>query len=191
MTIAYDGTHYGGWQIQVNTPSIQETIQSALQLLVGSTEKITLIGSGRTDSGVHALGQVAHFSCDIPFDAAELKTMLNDHLPLDIRILDLHLCSPTFHAQHHAIKKTYHYHLFQGPIPDPFSRLYATSVPYDIDPSLLEKGAEAFIGTHDFTSFANESRLGIAAKDPIRTIYSLNCTKEGNKTKRIHKKLQI
>lgn len=173
LLIAYEGTAYNGWQIQSNAHSIQELIQHAIETII--REKITLIGSGRTDAGVHALGQMAHFKTDNEVNLSKLLRSLNGILPRDIRVLSAEPAAFDFHAQKDAVSKTYHYHLYLDAIQDPFHRLYSWHV-YErrCDLDLLEKASQLFVGTHDFTSFANESHEGSAAINPIRTIYHLN-----------------
>jgi len=176
LTIAYDGTAYCGWQIQPNGVSIQEIIQNHIQTIV--RKKVTLIGSGRTDAGVHALGQVAHFHFDEPLNLYRLQGSLNGLLPHDIRIYQIVETSHDFHAQYSAISKTYHYRLHLDRILNPFKRLYSLHVREKIDLTLLKETASLFLGTHDFTSFANEAHAGSAAKDPIRTLHRLDIVEE-------------
>lgn len=172
LTLAYDGTHYSGWQIQPNAISIQELVQKAVATLLGA-KHISVIGSGRTDAGVHAKGQIAHFKTDHLFDLSRLLLSLNGLLPRDIRVKKVELAPADFHAQYSAIGKEYHYHLFLDRIMDPFCRLYSWHVMRQIDLSLLIKAGGAFVGTHDFTSFANESHCGAVVKDPVRTVHRL------------------
>lgn len=172
MMIAYDGTGYSGWQIQPNALSIQETLQKALHILLN--EEVHVTGSGRTDAGVHALGQVAHFKHLHLLNLRKVLFSLNGLLPVDIRVKKLELAPPDFHAQYQASGKEYHYYLHLDPVMDPFKRLYCWHVRRQLDMSLLEQGAVCFIGTHDFTSFANEAHSGSAANDPVRTLYRLD-----------------
>lgn len=177
LVLAYDGTRYGGWQIQPNAPTIQEHIQEAMKIILRIP--ITVIGSGRTDAGVHAKGQVAHFKVPLTIDLRKMIHSLNSLLPPDIRALSLSKADPHFHAQYNATGKIYHYHLFFGPVQDPFTRLYTVHVREKIDLKSLQKAIPYFIGTHDFTSFSNEAHAGSAAKDPVRTITRLDCIQEG------------
>ena len=176
MTIAYDGTNYGGWQSQLNAVSIQALIEQALLTILRAPT--SLIGSGRTDAGVHALAQSAHFSTINQIDIAKTLASLNGILPVDIRILTLEETSPQFHARYSAIAKTYHYHLHLGKIPNPFKRRYAYHVPHPVDLTQLKETAAQFIGTHDFSSLANEANRGAAAKDAVRTLYRLDVIEE-------------
>jgi tRNA pseudouridine38-40 synthase len=173
LTLAYDGTRYSGWQIQPNAPSIQQHVQEALRSIFGG-EQITVIGSGRTDAGVHALGQVAHFKTTHHGDPRRLLLALNGLLPRDIRVKCVEEAPLHFHAQYHTIRKEYHYHLYLERIMDPFRRLYCWHVLRKLDFSLLQEAAALFVGTHDFTSFANEAHAGSASRDPVRTLYRLD-----------------
>lgn len=187
LTLMYDGTLYSGWQIQPHANSIQQVIQNAL--LTRIKEKVTLIGSGRTDAGVHALGQVAHFKTILPLDPASVLKSLNGLIPSDIRIVSIEEVPLTFHAQLSAKTKIYHYHIVTGPIVPPFIRLYAYHHRQPLDIALFQKAAQCFVGTHDFTTFANSASEGSAANNPVKSIYRLDvvptdyglrCEFEGN-----------
>ncbi len=171
--ISYDGTSYSGWQIQLNHSSIQEHIQNALRKIL-QNPTISIIGSGRTDAGVHAIGQVAHCKLECPIDPQKLLWSLNGLLPPDIRIKNLKEAPPTFHAQHDAVTKEYHYRLCINRTANPFQRLYSWHIPRKLDISLMKQGASLFIGTHDFTSFTNQVYAGSAAKNPIRHLSRLD-----------------
>lgn len=176
LTIAYDGTNYGGWQVQPNAISIQALVQQAIYTF--TRQNVTLIGSGRTDAGVHALEQVAHFKCDKDLDLFKLISSLNGLLPMDIRVLKAEKVPLEFHSQCSAISKTYYYHLNVDRVQDPFTRLYSFHVREKIDIELLNQASRAFIGTMDFTSFANEAHSGCASRNPIRTIYRIDIIQE-------------
>lgn len=176
LTISYDGTDYAGWQIQPNALSIQELIEKALSIILKKQTKV--IASGRTDSGVHAIGQVAHFSTENPFDMKKLQYCLNGLLPHDIRIKNIEKTSCNFHARFHAKSKMYRYYLYLDAVQDPFWKKYSYHIRKAIDISALEKGLELFRGTHDFTSFANESNKGSAKNNPIKTIKTLEIKTE-------------
>lgn len=176
IKIAYDGTRYGGWQVQPNSVTIQALIQTALQTAL--RHEIELTGSGRTDAGVHAQGQIAHFSSSETFDFNRLLTSLNGLLPEDIRILELDPVSDKFHARYSAIGKIYHYHLYLERFQNPFKRLYSTHIRYKLNLELLKEASFLFLGTHDFTSFANEAHRGCAANQPIKTIKRLDVLEE-------------
>jgi tRNA pseudouridine38-40 synthase len=175
LLIAYDGTRYGGWQIQLNSISIQALIEDALK--VALRKKTPVVSSGRTDAGVHARGQVAHFEAP-ETDLDLLFRSLNGILPEDIRILHLEKVPQSFHARYSALSKEYHYHIHLDWALDPFKRLYAYHHPYPLDLAPMETASRAFIGTHDFTSFANEASKGSASKNPVRTITRLQIIHE-------------
>lgn len=173
LSISYDGTHYAGWQIQPNGLSIQEVIQTSLEKVLQTP---TLIyGAGRTDAGVHAEGQIAHFSTEKPI--LSLHKALNCLLPPDIRILKLEEVDQSFHARFSAQEKTYLYRVHTAPIQSPFDRNFALHYTYPIHLSHLEAALPLFIGTKNFLSFANESKEGPAHRNPIRTLYELSLDK--------------
>lgn len=176
LTLAYDGTLYGGWQTQPNAVSIQALVQQSLSTLL--RENIQIVGSGRTDAGVHAEGQTAHFTTCSSIDLHRLLLSSNALLPYDIRILEAIEVSHDFHARFSAIGKIYHYRLHLSRIQDPFKRLYSYHVPYPLDLATLKNATRYFVGTHDFTSFANEAHQGSAAKNAVRTLYRLTVVEE-------------
>jgi tRNA pseudouridine38-40 synthase len=170
MRIAYDGTCYSGWQIQPNSISIQGLIEEALHTLLKNP--IRIVGAGRTDAGVHALGQVAHFSFPSLLNCHQILYGLNGILPNDIRIKELAPVTNSFHAQYSALSKEYHYHIWLDKTVDPFWRLYRHHV-YDsrFSLSLLIEAAAQFVGTHDFATFAN---IGGNVISTVRTITRLD-----------------
>lgn len=176
MTIAYDGTLYSGWQVQPNAVSIQSLLQDAIKTILRMD--VTIIGSGRTDAGVHALGQTAHFKFPGDIDFFRFRGSLNGLLPRDIRVLHVEQVPLDFHAQYSAVGKTYYYHVHLNPVQNPFGRLYSLHVREKMNCDLLQKAAQYFVGEHDFTSFANEAHMGSAAKDPVRTIKRLDFIQE-------------
>lgn len=175
IVIAYDGTHYKGWQVQPNGISIQAKLQEALKIFLRHDTPLT--GSGRTDSGVHALGQVAHFKTFHEISPRRFLHSLNGILPLDIRIKDIETVTPDFHARYSAKGKIYHYYLHIDPILNPFNRLYSLHVYEKFHINLLQEACLHFIGTHDFTAFANEAHSGVASHDPVRTLKRLEVIK--------------
>ena len=174
LTITYDGTNYCGWQVQENAQSIQALVQKAL--VTALRHPLDLTGSSRTDSGVHAHGQIAHFDTDTLFDPARLRISLNALLPPDIRILQIDPVPSDFHARYSALSKIYHYHLHIDPIADPFTKLYRHQVYGPFDLEKLKQGSLHFIGTHDFTSFANTKE--IPDKDAVRTLFRLDALEQ-------------
>lgn len=152
LTIAYDGTQFKGWQVQPVALTIQGEIQSALGRVIG--ESPLPQGSGRTDAGVHALGQVASFELVAPIPAENLRLALNRTLPPAIRILEAKTVRSTFHARHSAVGKTYIYRVYQGDLCPPFLAPYVYACKWPFDFAQLNEAARHFIGTHDFLSFA-------------------------------------
>lgn len=176
LTVAYDGTQYCGWQVQNTGTSIQPLIQRALETAL--RHPIALSGSGRTDSGVHARGQVAHFDTSTSFDPQRLLLSLNALLPEDIRILTIEPAADTFHARYSAKQKTYHYHLHLDRVAIPTLAPYRYHLFGKIDREKLASNTKHFTGTRDFTSFANDATRGCAAHDPIRTLTRFDCIEQ-------------
>ena len=152
IIIQYKGTHYQGFQIQNNGRTIQGELNKALEILAKS-EEIKTIGSGRTDAGVHALGQVVRV--DIPFEipADGLVKGLNAHLPEDIRVRNAEMCAEDFHPIFKAESKEYNYVFCLGELQSPFSRELMTQFPKDLDIGLMNQAAKLFCGTHDFLNY--------------------------------------
>jgi len=169
LLISYDGTRYCGWQMQPNGISIQSLIEEALKKLV--REPVSLVGAGRTDAGVHALGQVAHFECAQKLDLYKTLASLNGILPLDIRIKSITEVAPSFHARFSAQKKIYHYHLWLESTMDPFFHQFRYHPRFKISIPLLEEACQIFVGKHDFATFAN---VNGGAKTSIRTIHRIS-----------------
>ncbi len=171
VVLSYDGTSYSGWQRQEGLPTIQETLEKAFSQIL--REKIFILGASRTDAGVHALSQTAHFDMHSPFDLKKLFYSVNCVLPKDIKILSLEEVSSSFHARYKAKKKLYHYYLELAPFSSPFSHAYSIPIYSPFDLSLVEKGASYFVGKQDFTSFTNDASKGAAKINPVRTIYQI------------------
>ncbi len=173
MTISYDGTNYGGWQVQPNRKTVQELIQNALKIILRTD--CPIIGSGRTDAGVHARGQIAHFSCDVPFELSPFRYSLNSLLPSDIRILEIDPVSEEFHARYSVKKKIYHYYLHLDLVQSPFYGRYRTPIYVPLDLDLLQEALPLLMGTHDFSTFRG---AGYNSTNPIKTLYSLKMLPE-------------
>jgi tRNA pseudouridine38-40 synthase len=152
LTIAYDGTDFHGWQAQTNKPTIQGEIVSVLKRL--TQESIALHGAGRTDAGVHALGQVGSFRTQSALSAAEFQRALNALLPRAIRIVGSEEVGPTFNARWSAKGKTYRYRLYRGKVVPPFLHRYVLHYPFPLDEDKMREAAARFVGMHDFASFA-------------------------------------
>lgn len=151
LTIEYDGTNYFGWQRQKRGPTIQETIESAIEKITKNGVK--LIGSGRTDSGVHALGQVANFKTSTGLSAHQLQKALNSILPQDISILECSEADMTFHSQFDAKSKTYSYRILYRSSPSALDRLRAWHIPLILNLPEMKAASKTLIGEHDFRAF--------------------------------------
>jgi tRNA pseudouridine38-40 synthase len=152
LTIAYDGTDFHGWQIQANKPTIQGEIVNVLQRL--TQEKSALHAAGRTDAGVHALGQVASFRTQSALSAQEFQRALNALLPPTIRIVGAEEVGPDFNARWSALGKTYRYRLYRGKVVPPMIWRYVLHYPFPLDEEAMHDAAARFVGMHDFASFA-------------------------------------
>jgi tRNA pseudouridine38-40 synthase len=151
LLIEYDGTKYQGWQIQPKGPTIQGVLEEKLGLLTG--EAIQLFGSGRTDSGVHALGQVAHFKTKSQLDIRSIQRALNSLLPPDIVIQKTEEVDEGFHARKHSKSKVYEYRILNRNLRSAFERGYVWHIPLKINFNEMEKATQCLIGEHDFSSF--------------------------------------
>ncbi len=174
MLVQYLGTQYHGWQTQKNRPTIQSELQQALQQITG--KRVSVVGAGRTDSGVHALGQVAHFRLEKTVDANHLHRAMNGVLPWDIRVRKLRRTDPDFHAQRHAVRKRYDYRIFNGPVLPPFLWNQVVHVRKPLNPRRLSEAARHVLGTHDFSAFAAS---GTAVQTRVRTITKSLWVKKG------------
>src|SRR5215475_11460745 len=152
IVLAYDGTDLCGWQIQPDRPSVQGILADTILRISG--ERVLPQGSGRTDAGVHALGQVASFALESPIPSQNLLLALNDKLPSAIRCLSIEEVAQNFHARHSAQAKTYEYRLFRGIICSPFLARYVHHYPYPLNGEAMNRAAGGVVGEHDFTSFA-------------------------------------
>lgn len=173
LVVAYDGTAYHGWQIQPGAPTIEGELNKALSELL--QEEIQVIGASRTDSGVHALCNMAVFDTNTRIPAEKISYALNQRLPEDIRIQESAEVAADFHPRHCSSRKTYEYRILNRPFPLPTKRLYAhfTYVPLDVE--RMQQGAAYLIGEHDFKSFCS---VNSAAETTVRTIYELTVEKQ-------------
>lgn len=175
LTLSYDGSRYNGWQKQGNTPNtIQEKLETLLTRLIG--EPIEANGSGRTDAGVHAMGQVVSFRCTEKQNCTTLLADIRRYLPEDIGALELSEASPRFHARLNAVSKTYVYRVWNSDAPNVFERKYMYTVPDALNLSAMEAAASHMLGTHDFMSFCANKRM---KKSTVRTITALRIDKIG------------
>jgi tRNA pseudouridine38-40 synthase len=169
MVVEYDGTNYCGWQRQENGISIQQVLEETIRLI--TCEKVTLIGSGRTDAGVHALNQVAGFRSDTRLPAEILYRGINGLLPQDIVVKTLEEVAADFHAQRDARGKVYVYRICNKRLRSALGRNYFWFIHHPLDLSLMGRAAQYLIGRHDFSSFC---ATGSDVKDRHRTVTSIN-----------------
>jgi len=179
LTIQYDGTRYRGWQVQGNTDqTIQGKVEGVLSRLTG--QPVELHGSGRTDAGVHALGQVANVKLPRPFDPSELLRELNRYLPADIGVIAVEPTTERFHARLNARSKTYRYRIWNSEIPNVLERSYLYPLPEPLDVAAMERAAADLVGTHDFRSFCGLKRF---KKSTVRTITDITITQHGSEVR--------
>mgnify|MGYP002579524534 FL=1 len=179
LTIQYDGTRYRGWQVQGNTDqTIQGKVEGVLSRLTG--QPVELHGSGRTDAGVHALGQVANVKLPRPFDPSELLRELNRYLPADIGVIAVEPAPERFHARLNAHSKTYRYRIWNSEIPNVLERSYLYPLPEPLDVAAMEQAAADLVGTHDFRSFCGLKRF---KKSTVRTITDIIITQHSSEVR--------
>ena len=173
LTVAYDGTNYHGWQVQPNGITIEEVLNQALTKLL--KEPIAVTGASRTDTGVHALGNVAVFDTDTRIPPEKISYALNQRLPEDIVIQDSCEVSPDFHPRHCDSRKTYEYKIVNRTFPLPLRRHDTLFFYRALNVENMRRAADYFIGTHDFKSFCS---VHTQAETTVRTIYELTVAKE-------------
>jgi tRNA pseudouridine38-40 synthase len=167
ITLAYDGTAYVGWQRQARGVSIQGLVEDVLTRIDGAP--VTVHGAGRTDAGVHAVGQVASARVSTGLDAPTLRRAINAMLPPDVRVVAAEDEASSFHARYGAVGKTYEYRIWQGDVQPPFVRAWSWHIPRHLDAAAMDAAARAIEGTHDFTVF--QSRRG-SVRTAVRTVTS-------------------
>ena len=172
ITIQYNGKNYCGWQKQNNSPGIQGTIEKAIFDITREEVKIT--GSGRTDAGVHALGQVANFKINSQIPVDRIPNALNAKLPKDISIVKAEEVDEDFHSRYSAKKKTYRYQIYNSLYRSPIYADISYPVKYDLDIDKMKKEAKSLIGTYDFKGFMSS---GSSVTDTVRTIYNIEVSK--------------
>jgi len=172
LLLAYDGTSYVGWQRQESGVSIQGLLEAALGEIEG--RDVSVIGAGRTDAGVHAVGQVASIRLAHPLDPQTLCRAINAKLPEDVRVRAVEEASPDFHARRAARGKTYRYRILCGPIASPFERRYAWHVPAPLDDLRMQQAARLLVGRHDFAAF---QRAGSDRATTVRTVFAVDVTR--------------
>ena len=175
LVVAYDGSAYHGWQIQPGAPTVEGELNKVLSELL--QEEIQVIGASRTDSGVHALCNVAVFDTNSRIPAEKMSYALNQRLPEDIRIQESLEVAPDFHPRHCDSYKTYEYKIWNADFIQPFNRKYTHFVYKELDVEAMRVAAAYFLGTHCFTSFCSTHTQ---VQDHVRTIYALDILKENH-----------
>ena len=173
LTIEYDGKEYNGWQKQPNKLNIQGEIEKAIETITG--EQVELIGSGRTDAGVHALGQVANFKTESKLPIQKFPVAINSQLKKSIRIKKAEEVEEEFHSRYHCHKKTYTYNIDNSDQGTAVYRNTTHHVPQPLDVEKMQDAGKYLVGEHDFTSFKSS---GTSSKSSVRTIYEVKIIKE-------------
>ncbi len=168
LTVAYDGTDFGGWQWQPNARTVQAELEKAIERI--TQQKVRCTASGRTDAGVHALGQVVGFTCDTRLSCEVLWKGINAELPPDILVCDVSPAPPDFHAIRDAVRKRYRYVIQDGRLPDLFARKYCWHIFNPLDAAAMAEAAQALVGTHDFKSFQTSGSMRLTTE---RTVYDV------------------
>ena len=175
LDICYDGTRYRGWQrLPGREDTIQGKLETALSRILG--EPIEVSGSGRTDAGVHARGQVANFHCESELPSAEILANLRRYLPEDIGIYSCKEVSPRFHARLNAREKTYCYRIWNSEAPCVFARRFVAVMPEQLDVEAMKQAADLLLGRHDFSAFCGNKKM---KKSTVRRLDSLEITRRG------------
>jgi len=179
IVVSYDGTEYHGWQVQPGLPTIQGALEQVISEIEG--RPVQVAGSGRTDAGVHAWGQVAAFSIENPIPADNLRRALNRLLPRDIRVLQVEEAALDFHPRFQAKRKTYEYRIFRGEMCSPFERRYVCHHPYPLAMEQMIAVAPLLEGEHDFSAFAASDERDEWELSKVRTIFCSRLTLEGER----------
>lgn len=173
IKVEYDGTRYKGWQVQKSTKdTIQGKLQSILESMCG--HEVMVIGSGRTDAGVHAKGQVANFHMEDEYSMEYIFEYINKYLPQDIAVTHIQKVNERFHSRYNAISKTYMYRIHTGNVSNVFERKYVYDYDMELDVDKMKKAAKYLIGTHNFKAFCGNKKM---KKSTVRTIYSIEIVK--------------
>lgn len=178
ITVAYDGTRYHGWQVQPGLATIQSELERVLSDI--DNRPVQVAGSGRTDAGVHAKGQVAAFDLENRLPCPNLKKAMNRILPGDIRILEASEADPAFHPRFDAKSKTYEYRIWRAEVCPPMRRLYTFHFPYPLDEAAMIAAAPLLEGEHDFSAFAASDEKDELGRSKVRAIFSSRLFRDGD-----------
>lgn len=165
LTLTYDGTRYAGWQVQPGRSTVQQALEGALQQVIGAP--VRACASGRTDAGVHALGQVVSVRTDSRLPCAVLLRAVNARLPRDVAVVSVREARPGFHARRDALAKRYRYQIDNRPVVDVFGRLFAWHIRKVLDHGAMDRAARGLLGTHDFRGFESS---GARRQTSVRTV---------------------
>jgi tRNA pseudouridine38-40 synthase len=176
LTVAYDGTNYAGWQVQPSEPTVQGVLEAAWHEI--TREEVRVTAAGRTDAGVHALGQVVGVETATRLTNDDLHRGLNAVLPNDVAVLAIDDAPGNFHATHDAVAKTYRYQIHNGRTPDVFGRRYSWHYPQPLDAARMHEAGQALVGRHDFASFES---AGSERPDTVRTLSRLSVNRDGDR----------
>ncbi len=177
IVVAYDGTEFHGWQVQPGLPTVQGWLEKVAAEIEGAPVKVH--GSGRTDAGVHALGQVAAFSIRNPIPCSNLRKAMNRLLPRAIRVLEASEAAQDFHPRYHAHSKTYEYRIWREEVCPPHRRLYLCHFPYPLHEERMMELAPLFEGEHDFSAFAAADERDELGGSKVRRIFESRMRREG------------
>jgi len=174
LVLAYDGSDFAGWQRQRNALSVQQALEEAIEQVTGTHAAVH--GSGRTDAGVHARGQVANFHTRSLLPVEELQRALNALLPPTVAVLEAEEVGPHFHACFSAVAKHYRYTMWNAPVRPVFERFYTLHIPYKLNLSRMREAARQLVGEHDFAAFATHAR---SKGNTVRRIHQLTIRRNG------------
>jgi len=175
IVLEYEGTNYSGWQVQNDRPTVQEKVEDAIEMITGGRFRVT--AAGRTDAGVHARGQTAHFDTEARLSDREWIGALNAHLPEDIRVLDAREAGLDFDARRSATGKLYRYRVLTRRVAPAIDRERVWHVPVHIDEDSMREATRYLVGEHDFTSF---KAAGCASKNPVRVLKNIDIKRDGD-----------
>ncbi len=168
--VSYDGADYKGFQRQLDVPTVQETLETALAQV--TQESVTVLAAGRTDAGVHAVGQVIAFDTAWRHGLGDLQRAMNAVLPPDVAVPELTEAESDFHPRYDARSRHYRYRVYEAPVRAPIGRRYSLHVPYPLDVGLMEQAAECVVGEHDFATFGQPPEGEITVRDVFRAAWN-------------------
>jgi tRNA pseudouridine38-40 synthase len=181
LTLQYDGTDFHGWQMQGDLRTVQGELTKAVSLIEG--REVTVHGSGRTDAGVHAEGQVASVDLQKEITPEKLRSAINGNVGKDVRLIEANVVDPEFHARYSALGKTYLYRVVNGPVMSPFWLRYAHHEARALNLEQMQRTTESFLGTHDWTAFASAQS---DSETKVRTLTRLTVTRKWDERGRCH-----